>query len=97
MKVGFPRGKRSGFAEGGVAVLAVFAGMVVLAWPLGTIPALLENKRKTGSYFSKDPRILVAKSTNMGNNLNMQNKWAFWTELVLGLILIGFGIVSLIN
>lgn len=78
-------------------VLAILAGLVVLAWPLGTIPALRKNKKQTGAYFSKNPRIFVAKSTNMGNNLNMQNKVAFWSEVIIGVILISYGIFSLIN
>lgn len=78
-------------------MLAIIAGIVILAWPLGTIPALRRNKEQTGAYFSKDPRIFVAKSANMGNNLNMQNKYAFWSEVIIGLILLGYGIFSLSN
>ena len=77
-------------------MLSILLGLFLLLWPLTTIPKLIENKKKTGSYFSSDPRIIIAKIENSGNNLNMQNKFAFIIESVIAFSLIIFGLISII-
>ena len=77
-------------------MLVILLGLFLLLWPLATIPKLIENKKKNGLYFSADPRIIIAKVENNGNNLNMQNKFAFIIESVLALILIIYGLILII-
>jgi len=77
-------------------MFSIVLGLFLLLWPLTTIPKLIENKKKTGLYFSADPRIIIAKVENSGNNLNMQNKIAFTVESVLALLLIIFGLISIL-
>lgn len=77
-------------------MLSIILGLFLLLWPLTTIPKLIENKKNIGSYFSTDPRIIIAKVENGGNNLNMQNKFAFIIEVVLALILIIYGLFLII-
>ncbi|WP_379946959.1 hypothetical protein [Enterococcus devriesei] len=74
--------------------LIIFGGLL-LVWPLMTVPALIENKKSHGFYFSADKRILVAKASNFGNNLNMKNKFGFSLNVLIGLALIIYGILHL--
>lgn len=69
-------------------MLLLFLGIVIVLPPLLSVPTILKNKKEKGYFFASDPRILVAKSGNYGNNLNMKNKYAFFMELVLGIALI---------
>lgn len=73
--------------------LIIFGGLL-LVWPLLAIPALVENKKSCGVYFSGDKRILVAKAGNFGNNLNMKNKYGFTLNVLIGLALIIYGIFN---
>lgn len=76
-------------------MLAIILGIFLLLWPITTIPKLIENKKKSGLYFTKDRRIIVSKAQNAGNNLNMQNKIAFTIESILGLTLVVYGVLTL--
>jgi len=82
--------------KGAVVMIPILLGAFLLLWPITTIPKLIENKKKFGFYFSKDPRIIVAKSQNGGNNLNMQNKIAFTVETICSVSLIIYGLFSII-
>lgn len=70
-------------------------GLLLLLWPLLTLPKLVKNKRETSLFFKSDPRIIVSKSETGGNNLNMQNKFAFWIETILALSFIIYGSYTL--
>lgn len=72
----------------GNSMFSIIFGGLLLVWPLMAIPALVENKKRQGIYFSEDKRILVAKASNFGNNLNMKNKFGFSLNVLIGLALI---------
>lgn len=72
-------------------MMALVLGILLLFYSLAQIPAMIKRKHAVGHYFSADKRILVAKSENMGNNLNMQNKYAFFINLLCALLLIVYG------
>lgn len=74
---------------------AIILGIILLVFPLTNIPSMRKNKKKNNRYFLDDPRILVSKNSNMGNNLNIQNKYAFFFSILLSVVLIISGIVSL--
>ena len=57
---------------------AIILGIILLVFPISNVPSMIKNKKKNNRYFLDDPRILVSKNSNMGNNLNMQNKYAFF-------------------
>ncbi|BCA84545.1 hypothetical protein EsVE80_00680 [Enterococcus saigonensis] len=72
-------------------------GILILLYPLFSIPTLLKRKEKTGHFFAPDTRILVAKRENMGNNLNMQNKYAFFIDFIVGLSLVCYGLYTILH
>lgn len=76
-------------------MILIVLGTLLLAWPLSAIPQMLQNKRKIGTYFGSDKRIIVPKYTNFGNSLNTQNKYAYLMNIGLGLLLIIRGIMEL--
>ena len=76
-------------------MLSLVLGILILFYPLIQIPKMMQ--RTNGHYFSEDKRILVAKSENMGNNLNMQNKYGFFINLFAALFLIGYGLYLILH
>ncbi len=78
-------------------MLSLVLGILILFYPLIQIPKMIQRKRTNGHYFSEDKRILVAKSENMGNNLNMQNKYGFFINLFAALFLIGYSLYLILH
>ncbi|MDT1958402.1 hypothetical protein MX629_08215 [Carnobacterium divergens] len=76
---------------------AVILGILLLVFPLTNVPAMIKSKKKNNRYFLGDPRILVSKNSNMGNNLNMQNKYTFFFSILLSLVLIILGMYLIVG
>ena len=76
--------------------LLILVGCILLIYPVRAMPDLLHRKQEKGSFFEADPRIFVAKAENSGNNLNMENKLAFFFATLVSLVLIGAGVYSLL-
>ncbi|MEO1769517.1 hypothetical protein [Candidatus Enterococcus ferrettii] len=69
-------------------------GLLLLLYPLASVPTLYQNKRQTGFFFSSDPRFFVIKDMHFGNGLNMKNKYAFAVNLLLAGLLIVLGMLA---
>lgn len=76
---------------------AIILGIILLFFPIMNVPSMIKNKKKNNRYFSDDPRILVSKNSNMGNNLNMQNKYTFFFSILLSLVLIILGMYLIVG
>lgn len=76
---------------------AIILGIILLVFPISNVPSMIKNKKKNNRYFLDDPKILVSKNSNMGNNLNMQNKYAFFFSILLSVVLIVLGIYLIVG
>ena len=78
-------------------MIAIILGIILLVFPLKNVPSMIKNKKTNNRYFVDDPRILVAKNSNMGSNLNMKNKYAFLFSILLSVVLIISGIYFIVG
>lgn len=74
-------------------LISIF-GFLLLIYPLANVPALCKNKQQTGFYFSSDSRFMVIKELHFGNGLNMKNKYAFFANILLAVLLILLGVFA---
>lgn len=71
------------------------AAFALLAPALLRVRGLLAHKKKTGFYFSGDPRPLLTKAEGGGNGINYDSPLGFALAIVFGTGLLIAGILKL--
>jgi len=79
--------------KGGVKIFLIIIGLAFLCHSLTQLPKLMKNKQNKGKFFSADTRILVVKQEGKGSNLNLQNPYAFFSNVIIAIVLIGAGLL----
>lgn len=64
--------------------------LILLAYPILSIPSLLKSKREHGKYFSES-RYFIPKRIGYGIGINMHNIWGFFTVVAIGLFFLFLG------
>lgn len=65
--------------------------LILLAYPVLTIPALIKSKHETGHYFSES-RFFIPKRVGYGVGINMHNGFGFFLLLGIGLLWLVLGL-----
>ncbi|OJG67310.1 hypothetical protein RV09_GL002876 [Enterococcus moraviensis] len=65
--------------------------LILLAYPILSIPSIIKSKKENGYYFSES-RFFIPKRVGYGIGINMRNKYGFFTLVVIGLLFLFLGI-----
>jgi len=60
-----------------------FVALILLAYPILSIPSIIKSKRENGKYFSES-HYFIPKRVGYGIGINMHNIFGFFTLLTLG-------------
>lgn len=69
----------------------IMVSLILLAYPVLSIPSILKAKREKGNYFSES-RMFIPKRVGYGIGLNMHNCFGFFTLFFIGLLFLILGI-----
>lgn len=67
--------------------LALVVALILLAYPVFSIPKLIHSKKDTGRFFSSS-KTFIPKYQGNGNNFNMRNGISFIIILLVGLFVL---------
>lgn len=59
--------------------------VILLAYPILSIPSIVKSKRDKGNFFS-DSRFFIPKRVGYGIGINMHNIYGFFTLLFIGVL-----------
>ena len=65
--------------------LNLIIALILLAYPILSIPSIVKSKREKGKYFMES-RYFIPKRVGYGIGINMHNVFGFFTLLGIGLL-----------
>lgn len=71
--------------------LNIMISLILLAYPVFSIPSIIKSKQENGTYFSES-RFLIPKRAGYGIGINMHNSFGFFTLLFIGLLFLFLGL-----
>lgn len=69
----------------------ILISLVLLAYPILSIPSIMRSKQKNGKYFPES-RFFMSKRIGYGIGINMHNRFGFFTLLAIGGVFIFFAL-----
>lgn len=71
--------------------LNILISLILLAYPIFSIPSILRSKQENGKYFPES-RFFISKRVGYGIGINMHNSFGFFTLLFIGFLFLFLGL-----
>lgn len=71
--------------------LNILVSLILLAYPVCSIPSMFKSKQENGHYFAES-RFFIPKRVGYGIGINMHNIWGFFTLLGIGMLFLFLGL-----